>query len=88
MLFLQKAHTIPGPFSIQRRFEPLPEKLEAIKKMPVPKNAKEVKQFLGLIGYYRKFVPHFADISRPLTRLTRTTQISSGTNSARNPSII
>ena len=30
-----------------------------------------MKQFLGLIGYYRKFVPHFADISRPLTCLTR-----------------
>ena len=39
--------------------------------MPAPKNAKEVKQFLGLIGYYRKFVPRFADMSRPLTCLTR-----------------
>ena len=38
-------------------FEPLPEKLESIHKMPAPKSTKEVKQFLGLIGYYRKFVP-------------------------------
>ena len=52
-------------------FEPLPEKLESIRKMPAPKSPKEVKQFLGLIGYYRKFVPQFSDISRPLTRLTR-----------------
>ena len=52
-------------------FEPLPEKLESIRKMPAPRTAKEVKQFLGLIGYYRKFVPRFADISRPLTKLTR-----------------
>ena len=38
--------------------------------MPAPRSSKEVKQFLGLAGYYRKFVPHFADLSRPLARLT------------------
>ena len=36
--------------------------------MLVPKDAKEIKQFLGLTGYFRKFVPRFADISRPLTK--------------------
>ena len=51
--------------------QPLPEKLESIAKMPAPKNPKEVKQFLGLVGYYRKFVPKFADISRVLTHLTK-----------------
>ena len=51
--------------------QPLPEKLKSIAKMPAPKNSKEVKQFLGLVGYYRKFVPRFADISRVLTHLTK-----------------
>ena len=49
---------------------PVPEKLESIQKMPPPQNPKEVKQFLGLIGYYRKFVPQFLDLARPLNALT------------------
>ena len=51
--------------------QPLPEKLESIAKMPAPKNPKEVKQFLGLVGYYGKFIPRFADISWVLTHLTK-----------------
>ena len=51
--------------------QPLPEKLKSIAKMPAPKNPKEVKQFLSLVGYYRKFVPRFAEISRVLTHLTK-----------------
>ena len=47
---------------------PLPNKLDSIRHMPVLNSAKEIKQFLGLTGYYRKFVPRFADISRPLTK--------------------
>ena len=69
--FFKKHIQYLGHLVSERGFEPLPEKLESIRKMPVPRTAKEVKQFLGLIGYYRKFVPHFADISRPLTKLTR-----------------
>ena len=49
----------------------LPEELESIANMPAPRNQKEVKQFLGLVGYYRKFIPRFADISRVLTHLTK-----------------
>ena len=59
-----------GHLVSEEGFEPLPEKLEAVHVIPHPKSAKEVKQFLGLIGYYRKFIPRFSDLSRPLTRLT------------------
>ena len=56
--------------------KPLPEKLESIQEMPPPTTTKEVKQVLGLIGYYRKFVPRFANVARPLTNLTRLDQPS------------
>ena len=43
------------------------EKMQAITNWPIPfKNLTEVQSFLGLIGYYRKFIPHFSHIARPL----------------------
>ena len=69
--FFKKHIQYLGHLVSEQGFEPLPEKLEAIRTMPHPKTAKEVKQFLGLIGYYRKFIPRFSDLSRPLTRLSR-----------------
>ena len=49
----------------------MPEKLACIKEMPPPKTPKEIKQFLGLVGYYHKFIPSFSDLARPLNVLTR-----------------
>ena len=51
--------------------KPLHEKLESMKSIPPPTTVKEVRQYLGLVGYYRKFVPRFSDIARPLTNLTK-----------------
>ena len=50
---------------------PFPDKLDTIKNMSVPKDVKEIQQFLGLTGYSENFVPRFADISRPLTALMK-----------------
>ena len=72
--FFKKHIQYLGHLILDEGIQPLPEKLESIVKMPTPKNAKQVKQFLGLVGYYRKFVPRFADISRILTKLTRKDQ--------------
>ena len=69
--FKKHMYTVLGTFGVRERIRTASGKLESIRKMPAPRTAKEVKQFLGLIGYYRKFVPCFADISRPLTKLTR-----------------
>ena len=51
--------------------EPLPEKLEAIQKLAAPQNVDKLRQFLGLTGFYRKFVPFYADITQCLTKLLR-----------------
>ena len=43
-----------------------PEKLVAINNWPVPRSAKQVKSFLGLCSYYRRYVRNFAAVARPL----------------------
>ena len=69
--FLKKTYTIPQTYCVRRRCNTFTEKLSSIKRMLPPKTPKETKQFLGLIGYYRKFVPRFSDLARPLNALTR-----------------
>ena len=48
-----------------------PQKIEAVVNWKPPKNVSEVRSFLGLAGYYRKFVEGFSKIAAPLTKLTR-----------------
>lgn len=48
--------------------KPNPDKISAIKKYPIPKTPKEIKQFLSFLGYYRKFIPDFARTTKPLTQ--------------------
>ena len=60
-----------GHLISENGIEPMPVKLSAIKEMPVPRSPKEIKQFLRLVGYYRKFIPRFSDVMKPLTRLMR-----------------
>jgi len=48
-----------------------PAKIEIVKDWPVPNNVGEVGSFLGLAGYYRRFVQNFSKIAGPLTKLTR-----------------
>ncbi|KAI3696046.1 hypothetical protein L1987_79055 [Smallanthus sonchifolius] len=48
-----------------------PSKIEAIKNWEAPKTPTEVRQFLGLAGYYRRFIENFSKIALPLTTLTQ-----------------
>ena len=47
-----------------------PRKITDVKSWPVPDCLKSVRQFLGFVGYYRRFIPNFADLAEPLVSLT------------------
>ena len=48
-----------------------PSKTEAVRNWPPPKNIKEVRSFLGFCSYYRRYVKNFANLSEPISQLTR-----------------
>jgi hypothetical protein len=48
-----------------------PDKVQALRKYPTPKDAKEVRIFLGLASCYRRLVPKFSEIAKPLTEILR-----------------
>ena len=52
---------------------PSPEKTKAVQNWPTPSCSKDVLSFLGLVNFFRRFIPHFADIAHPLTALTSKT---------------
>ncbi|GJS91068.1 putative reverse transcriptase domain-containing protein [Tanacetum coccineum] len=48
-----------------------PAKIESVKDWASPKSATEIRQFLGLAGYYRRFIEGFSKIAKPMTKLTQ-----------------
>ncbi|GJV57014.1 putative reverse transcriptase domain-containing protein, partial [Tanacetum coccineum] len=48
-----------------------PAKIESIKDWASPKTSTEIRQFLGLAGYYRRFIEGFSKIAKPMTKLTQ-----------------
>lgn len=51
----------------QNGVKPNPKKLEAVEKFPISQTLKNIKEFLGLAGYYRKFIPNFPKTAKPFT---------------------
>ena len=51
-----------------------PDKIDPILKYPVPRNIKDLRRFLGLATWYRRFIPNYATIAEPLTNLTKKNQ--------------
>ena len=50
---------------------PNPAKVEPIKNYPTPKNLRDVRKFQGMASWYRRFIPNYATIAEPITRLTK-----------------
>ena len=50
---------------------PDPRKIRAIEEYPIPKTVRDIRAFIGLAGYYRRHVPNFAEMAKPLTSLTK-----------------
>lgn len=69
--FLQEKITYLGHDISSDGIQPGESKLAAVSMFPVPKNVHEVRQFIGLCSYFRKFIFNFAVLARPLTELTK-----------------
>lgn len=72
--FLRKEVNYLGHVISENGISPDPAKLQAIKDFPEPKKVKEIQSFIGLAGYYRKFIKEFLKIAKPLTKLTKKTE--------------
>ena len=70
LFFKQELHYL-GHFLMTSGIRLQSEKIKAIFEMKLPKNQKGVREFLGMVSYYWKFIHRFADATRPMTRLTR-----------------
>ena len=54
-----------------RGIEASPDKVKAVQNFAKPRSVKDVRSFLGLASFYSRLMPHFADIAKALTQLTK-----------------
>ena len=67
-----KAETIYLGFVVNEHgIKPEEKKVNVIKALASPQSVKEVRSFIGMCSYYRRFIPHFSKIAEPLIGLTR-----------------
>lgn len=69
--FFKRSIEYLGNIITDGQVRPSPNKIEALSKSPVPTTPKQVRQFNGLAGYFRRFIPNFSKIMIPLYSLTK-----------------
>lgn len=66
--FMKKETEFLGHIVTQHGIKANPKKIQCVVNFPLPKTPKEIKQFLGLTGYYRKFIKDYSLIAKPMTK--------------------
>ena len=69
--FMREETNYLGFIINEKGVSPGPQKVEAIKSLPAPTCVREVRSFIGMCSYYRRFVPNFSEIAEPVVALTR-----------------
>ena len=69
--FLKPKLEYLGHLVTAKGVKPTPKKIKTVKDFRTPRNPTEVKSFLGLTGYYRKFIRNFSKIAKPLNDLIK-----------------
>ncbi|KAL7292694.1 hypothetical protein TKK_0013817 [Trichogramma kaykai] len=69
--FLRKEVGFLGHIVSEKGVEMDPKKIEVMRNFPEPKTVKQIRQFLGMAGYYRRFIQDFSKIGKPLHDLTK-----------------
>uniref|UniRef100_A0A8R1E898 RNA-directed DNA polymerase n=1 Tax=Caenorhabditis japonica TaxID=281687 RepID=A0A8R1E898_CAEJA len=72
--FAKKSIVFLGHEISETNYSPNQANLDAIEKMPIPRDLRAVQRFIGMAGFFRKFIKNFSEIAEPLTKLTRKEQ--------------
>lgn len=71
--FFKKQVEFLGHVVSQEGVQTDPKKIKDVKEWPIPRRVKDVRSFLGLTGYYRRFIKDYGSIAKPLHELTEKT---------------
>lgn len=66
--FLKKETEFLGHILTDKGMKPNPDKIKIIQKLELPRTERQIKSFLGITGYYRKFIKDYAKVAQPITK--------------------
>ena len=69
--FFKKELNYLGHVISEQGIRPNPDKVAAIKDLDAPQTVREVRSFVGMASFYRRYIPEFSDLVEPLTKLTK-----------------